>query len=118
MLHDGISTCISLMKNAYECPSFDENIIKRAILLKESRKFTKFFGITPIIKYCDYLEIFNGADPFIEEWLSVARVFHLLKKELILEFDSVERELTYTIKEFYTNMLIMYWLLVNMTIYR
>jgi hypothetical protein len=42
----------------------------------------------------------------------------LLKKELILEFDSVERELTYTIKEFYTNMLIMYWLLVNMTIYR
>jgi hypothetical protein len=55
------------MKNAYECPSFDENIIKRAILLKESRKFTKFFGITPIIKYCDYLEIFNGEDPFIEE---------------------------------------------------
>jgi hypothetical protein len=41
-----------------------------------------------------------------------------LKKKVINEWNSIERKLMYTIKEFYTNMLIMYWLLVNMTIYR
>jgi len=85
MLRDGISTSISLMGKAYDCPPFDENIIKRAIRLKESRKFTKFLGITPIVKYYDCIEIFKEKDPSIEELLLLVREFRSLKKKVINE---------------------------------